>query len=223
MHFSVPKLRDIQKATAKQAVTEDTMPIEDIKRIAAFGMAFFEDQIICSTAVFSYPELKILEKRTLVKKAPMNYIPTFLCFREGPLILESYYNLETEPDLLLIHGHGIAHPYRAGLATYVGTELEKPTIGVASKLIEGVEEKDGKLYLEGEEVGRAIKPTQYANKIYINPGNRISIETAEKIVSKMIMPPHKMPEPLHMALKFANKAKKELIKKPKEIINEITE
>ena len=210
MHFSTGKLRDMQKKVAKEIQLDDSLSKEDIKRIAAFDMAFVGDKIVCATIVLSYPDLKIIEQRYLVKTAPMNYIPTFLCFREGPLILESYYNLESEPDVLMIRGHGIAHPYKCGLAAYVGVELAKPTIGVASRLLEGVTEENGKLMQNGEEVGRAIKPTKHANFIYVNPGNMISIEMAEEIVTGLVQPPHKMPEPIHIAHKMANKSKKKL-------------
>ena len=222
MHFSIGKLKDIQKKMAKEAKIESAIELENIKTIAAFDMAFIGERIVCASAVFTYPELKLIEKRYLVKKASMNYIPSLLCFREGPLILESYYNLESDPDVLIIRGHGIAHPLRCGLATFVGVELAKPTIGIASKLLVG-EVDDGKIILYDQEVGRAIKPTKYASNIYINPGNLISIDDAEKIVTGLIKPPHKMPEPLHIARKLANKMKKQLKEEKLESAGKIAE
>ena len=37
----------------------------------------------------------------------------------------------------LIDGHGILHPRKCGLASYVGITIDKPTIGVAKNLLCG--------------------------------------------------------------------------------------
>jgi deoxyribonuclease V len=39
--------------------------------------------------------------------------------------------------VLLIDGHGILHPRKCGLASYVGIMIDKPTIGVAKNLLCG--------------------------------------------------------------------------------------
>ncbi len=45
----------------------------------------------------------------------------------------------------------------------------------------------------------------------MSPGNNISIASAEKIVLKYIVPPHKLPEPLQLAGKYARKIADELL------------
>ena len=209
MLFSAAKLREMQEKLAEQVVLEDSIPLSKVKKIAGFDVAVHEKQLVCAVAVMSYPKLELVEKKVLVKREPMPYVPTLLAFREGPLILESYYNLESEPDVIMIDGHGIAHPYNAGLAAYVGVELAKPTIGVAKALLVG-EQKDGDIVFEGEVVGKAVKTREFARPVFVSPGNMISIETAAELVKKCIVPPHKIPEPIHIAHRLADAKREEL-------------
>ena len=47
-----------------------------------------------------------------------------------------------------------------------------------------------------------------ANPVYVSPGHNISVQSSLEIVRKCMRLPHKMPEPLHLAHKFANRVKK---------------
>jgi len=214
MLFGAAKLREMQEKLAEQVVLEDSIPLSKVKKIAGFDVAVHGKQLVCAVAVMSYPKLELVEKKILVKREPMPYVPTLLAFREGPLILESYYNLESEPDVIMIDGHGIAHPYKAGLAAYVGVELAKPTIGVAKNLLVG-EQKDSDIIFEGEVVGKAVKTREFARPVFVSPGNMISIGTAAELVKKCIVPPHKIPEPIHVAHRLADAKREELAAKGK--------
>src|SRR3989338_1550541 len=87
-------LRDIQHTIAKEVVLRNELPIENIKTIVAFDCATLGSKIVCAAIVVEFPSMKILEKQHLVKTAPMPYVPGYLSFREGPLILELAYKLE---------------------------------------------------------------------------------------------------------------------------------
>ncbi len=203
-HVSFGKLKDQQSQIAQQFSAEDGLKPDEIRYIAGFDVAYFGNKCVCSVVVLDYKTFEVVEKKFLVTKTPMNYVPGFLAFREGPPICQVYYDLECEPDVLIVDGHGIAHPLKAGLATFVGVELGKPTVGVAKTLLVG-EEKDGLIMLEGEVVGKAVKTKEHANPLFVSPGNMVSIETAAEIVKHCAIPPHKLPEPLHQAHRFASK------------------
>ena len=206
--FSFGKLKDMQVQVAQQVVLEDGIKPEDIKYIAGFDVAYEGDTCFCAAVVLDYKTMQVVEKKVTVTKVPMNYVPGFLAFREGPPICQAYYDLEYEPDVILVDGHGIAHPVKSGLAVFVGVELGKPCIGVAKGLLVG-EAKDDVIILEGEVVGKLVKTKEHANPLYVSPGNMISIESSAEIVKHCVVPPHKMPEPLHIAHRFADKSLKE--------------
>lgn len=199
------KLRAVQRKVAEHASAKDVIDTGSIKTIAGFDIAFYDDKIICAAVILDAKTMQVLEAKTSVSNAPMQYMPAYLAFREGPAIMQTYFDLELEPDIIMIDGHGMAHPLKCGLATYVGVELEKPTIGVAKKLLIG-DAKDGKIVAGDETIGLAVATKEYARPVYVSVGHNISLESAAKIVRQCIVFPHKMPEPLHQAHRLANYA-----------------
>ncbi|RLE45183.1 hypothetical protein DRJ22_04955 [Candidatus Woesearchaeota archaeon] len=205
------ELKSIQRKVAKEVLTDDTIKPENIKLVAGFDVAYAKDKAVCACAVMDIKEMKVVERKHIVTKIPMNYVPGFLAFREGPPIAQLFYELEADPDVLLIDGHGIAHPQKCGTASFVGVEVAKPTIGIAKGLLFG-EVKDDKI-MNGEEIiGALVKTKEHAKPLYISAGHMISLETAIDLVKKLVVPPHKMPEPLHVAHRIADKTAQELKK-----------
>ena len=43
--------------------------------------------------------------------------------------------LKNQFDVIITDGHGILHPRKCGLVSYVGITFDKPTIGVAKNLL----------------------------------------------------------------------------------------
>ena len=199
MGINAGKLQDMQKKVAKAVRLSDEF--EEIKLIAAFDTAFVGDKVVCGAVVVKADTMEVVEKKFSVSRAPMPYVPGLLAFREGPPILQTYYDIEHDPDVLLIKGHGIAHPMKCGLATYVGVELAKPTIGMAKRKLVG-EVQDENMLINGKVVGKIVKTKDHANPLFVSPGNMISVETAAELVKKSVIHPHKLPEPLHIAHRY---------------------
>ena len=149
-----------------------------------------------------------LEEKYASSTKTIPYIPGFLCFREGPAILEAFNKLENKPDLIMIKGHGIIHQ-RLGLASYVGIILGLPVIGIANKLLYG-EIKNNKIYIDGKLKGYELKTKEHGNPIYISAGNKITVTKSLELVKQFIKSPHKLPEPLFLAQKYIKKVIREL-------------
>lgn len=200
------KLRELQRKIARQVTLRDRIKIGDIKTIGAFDVAYNDTKGICVGVVCDFETMEIMERSYSIEELKIPYMPGYLAFREGPLIIESYSKLKQKPDVILVEGHGISHFIRCGLATYVGVSLDKVCIGVAKNLLVGEIINDA-IYIKGEIRGFLLKTKEQANPIYISPGNGVSIKSSLEIVKKC-MKRHKLPEPLHLAHKYSNKLKK---------------
>ena len=145
------------------------------------------------------------KKEIITKKMRVSfpYIPTYLAFREAPLIGELVKELH-EDIVLMVDGNGILHPRRFGLASYVGVEYNLPTIGVAKSKLLG-EVAGEKIMCNGEQVGCFVKSGR-SKGIYISPGHRVSMKTALQIVKNHLK--YKNPEPLRLAHIYANKLRR---------------
>lgn len=162
------------------------------------------NSLLCAVVVCEFPSMKLLEYKRYLLSDPLPYRPGFEAYREMPAIIEAYNQLEQEPDVLLVKGAGVNHPQRFGIASHLGLVLNHPTIGVDDKCLWGKVEK-GKIILESEIVGFEITTREFSNPIYAAPGHLISLGSALNIILQSVQPPHKMPEPLHLARKMARK------------------
>lgn len=123
------------------------------------------------------------------------YTSGYFAYYEGPLLVECLKELAKEiklnPALIIVDGHGIAHPRRFGIASWLGLELNIPTIGCAKKPLIKYESILGKqkgsiapMLLEEEVVGVALRSSTGVKPIYISPGHLISIENTIFIIKK---------------------------------------
>src|SRR5256712_10702783 len=147
--------------------------------------AYEGDTAFVAASVWDATNMEIIETATTVDGVSTKYVPGFLGFREGPLLVRIAEKIRQKPDVFLIDGQGVAHPRRFGLACHVGLALERPTIGVAKSRLYGKTD-DGKILdPEGVEIGRIV--TTHGRKFYVSVGNRISLGTASNVVEKSII------------------------------------
>lgn len=202
--MTLKTLRKIQVEISKKVIEKDDF-INEI--VGGASNSFLNNKIISCVVVY---HKKIIEKKHVIMPIPFKYIPGFLAFREGPAIIACYKKLKNKPNILLIAGHGSIHPLKAGLANYVGVSLNICSIGIAKKLLRGSEIRNNKVYVNNELRGVELKTRPYSKPIYISVGNKVSLSTAIKVVKKQLKG-HKLPEPLFLANKYANKIRKKII------------
>ena len=160
-----------------------------------------------------------METQTTVCVTKFPYIPTLLAFRELPPALASLKKLKTNPDIILVDGHGRAHPRKYGFACHLGLVTKKPTIGIAKNLLFGsLKRENKKIYItENQEViGEVITTKEGCRPIYVSTGNMISLEKAEIIV-KHLAQNNRIPAPLRIAHNKATLCRKELDQKKEPI------
>ncbi len=174
-----------------------------IKLIGGVDQSYKGDKIISALVVIDAQTLDIVEKVYAVSIAPLPYIPGFLSYREMPVILEAFAKLEKKPDLLMVDGNGILHPRRIGIACHIGIILDIPTVGVAKKLLCGKEKGDS-VELDGEKRATIIRTKEHAKPLYVSPGHKISMKNAVDLVNTLVKLPHKLPEPIYLAHRYAD-------------------
>ncbi len=131
------------------------------------------------------------------------YIPTYLAFREEPLI-SSVLKEAKEDIVLLVDGNGIMHPRFFGLASHIGVVNDVPTIGVAKSLLAGRVMGD-RVFIDDVHVGYFVKSGRKKG-IYVSPGHRVSMDSSLRIVKKCLK--YKNPEPLRLAHIYANRLRR---------------
>ena len=133
------------------------------------------------------------------------YIPGLLSFREAPAILAALAQLERLPDVLIIDGHGIAHPRRFGIACHLGVLLDMPVIGCAKSILVGRVAQLGEaagstasLVDKDECVGMALRTRAGVKPVFVTVGNRVNLETAVCFVLSCGRG-YRLPEPTRLA------------------------
>ncbi len=135
----------------------------------------------------------IIEIHTVRKRVSIPYIPTYLAFREEPVVREIVKHFGKDA-VYMLDGNGVLHPYRMGLATYVGVKNNVATIGVAKSLLCGTV-KGGIVYMDGEPVG--VEMRGRGKPIYVSPGHLTTLKTAADIAQKLRK--YRIPEPTRLA------------------------
>ncbi len=179
-----------------------------IDYIAATDAAYINDANItlCVIVIFNYPQLKLLHVTRHATGTKFPYIPGLLYLREGPVITETFKKLRIQPDIVIIDGHGIAHPRGIGLASQIGLLLDKPTIGCAKSILYGryeepAREKGSKSILydnQHKPVGTVLRTRENVRPVFISPGHLIGIHESADIILNCLGR-YRIPEPLRMA------------------------
>ena len=139
-----------------------------------------------AAVLLDLPDLRVAEIRVYKGKPGFPYMPGLLSFRETPLVLGALEQLETEPDIILADGQGIAHPRRFGIACHLGLLTDTPAIGCAKSILRGKPEgelaPDRGSYVDlvdkGEVVGAAVRTRKSVRPVYVSIGHKISLGSA---------------------------------------------
>jgi deoxyribonuclease V len=202
--FSIPKAHKAQAHLSKKIITEDRLP-EKIRLVAGVDVAYAGESAIGTVAVLDYESLELVEQQTATCSAKMPYIPTLLSFREIPPAVACIKRLKRQPDVFLVDGQGLAHPYRCGFASHLGVVTGKPTIGVAkSRLIGKPTAIGGEVFLvdNGQIISAVVTTKEGVKPVFVSIGHLTSLETAVRIVRHCVRG-SRIPEPLLQAHKIA--------------------
>lgn len=160
-----------------------------------------------AACAFDYKTLEPLDVAVADMPTPFPYVPGLLSFREIPALVQAVERLAVVPDLILMDGHGIAHPRRIGVATHLGLVLDIPTVGCAKKRLTGRYEPPGNeagstsdLVDEktGEVIGKMVRTRTGVKPMFISPGHLMNMSTAVRHVLHLSRG-YRLPEPTRRA------------------------
>ncbi|HED03846.1 MAG TPA: hypothetical protein ENI60_03655 [Candidatus Fraserbacteria bacterium] len=153
---------------------------------------------------------RLLDFQTLQSEINFPYIPSYLSFRELPVLLALLSQTRQSgllPDVLMVDGNGILHPRGAGIASHLGVLLDLPTIGISKSLLCGQVDLSGMKRGEAREIrdakransiiGAALKTGERSKPIFVSIGHRIDLDSAIELTWRLAL--KKLPEPIRQA------------------------
>jgi deoxyribonuclease V len=188
-----------QKEISEKIINRDT--VNRIEKICGVDVSYKDDVAYCS-AVIMNKSFQLIAAVNHKCKVEYPYVPGLLFLRESGPVLDTLallkYESKSDFDILLIDGHGILHPRRCGLASYIGYIIDKPTIGIAKNLICGSLVTDQFIEYCGNVLGYRIKK-EGKKPVYISVGHKISLAKSVRIIEEITRDTERMPEPLRIA------------------------
>jgi deoxyribonuclease V len=184
-------------------------------RIAGVDVAYKKDegQSVATVAVLAYPSLELVESSVAKATTPFPYVPGLLSFREIPPILEAIQTVSEPIDMILVDGHGRAHPRRIGIASHLGIWLEKPTIGIGKSRLCGSYQEPGQrrgsqseLVHQGEVIGKTLRTRTGVKPVFVSVGFGIPLEQCIEWTLRVTLK-YRLPEPIRFADRLAARYK----------------
>jgi len=193
----------LQRRLAGKVLRERTFG--ELSSVAGVDIGLRGDTAVAAVVRMAFPSLEVEEVATARRPVDFPYIPGLLGFREVPAIVQAFEKLAEIPDLLLVDGHGLAHPRRFGVACHLGVELDLPAIGCGKSRLIGEFREPGRrrgcrtqLRDRGEVIGHVLRTRDGVRPIFVSIGHRIDLETATRIVLRCGKG-YRLPEPTRAA------------------------
>jgi len=214
--MDLKELEKIQLDCSRKVILEDRF--EKLELVGGMDLTFEDIKKTPTRAWASLVVLELKSLRPIYQKVvegvvDFPYIPTFLAFREMPLMLELYKEAKVRADVYFIDGQGIAHPRGCGIASHFGVETNTPTVGVAKTILVGkAQEPSSKrgsfspIHYRGKVVGAVLRTKDNTAPVYVSPGHMISLNTALELVLKTCL--YRIPEPTRLAHNLLQKVRK---------------
>ncbi len=207
----IEKLKNEQINLSKKLHLRDKKPISKIRYVAGIDVTFTDiwsnptKGIACITVLDIKNNFKEIETVFAEKEIDFPYIPTFLAYRELPVILEAYEKLTSKPDAFIVDGMGILHPRKLGIAAHFGVVTDTISVGCGkSKLVGDFKEPPNRpkayspVYVDGELRGYIVRTKKNTNPVFVSPGNNISVFSSVQL-TLLCLNGYKLPEPTRLA------------------------
>ncbi len=197
----------------RSQVKVEPLRLDEIRLVAGVDASYHQGMIFAAAILFKFPSQEIVDQTVADMPLEFPYIPGLLSFREAPAILTALAQLSKSPDVLIVDGHGFAHPRRFGLACHLGVWLDLPSIGCAKSILVGEHAPLGseagssaQLTTKGEVLGVALRTRRNVKPVYLSIGHRVDLESAVEVILASGKG-YRLPEPTRQAHFLAKEAR----------------
>jgi deoxyribonuclease V len=212
--LKIPQATEIQKHLREQLnVKERKLRITSIAG-ADISLNLFSTTIYAGIILLSFPQLQPIAYSLVKSKTRFPYVAGYLAFREVPALVKAWEQMDQKPDVLVVDGHGIAHPRRLGIASHFGTLTGQTCMGCAKKILFGkFKEPNSKkgsyspIMDKDEQIGFAFRSKDKVAPVYISPGNLLGLNNSLEII-KQCLGKYRIPEPTRLAHNLVNQFRK---------------
>lgn len=206
----------VVEATSIQKRLRENLNISSLKKEihiiggADISLNRFSEVIYAGIVLLDYQTLTPIAYSLIKSKTTFPYVPGYLAFREIPALMIALDQLELKPDIIMVDGHGIAHPRRMGIAAHFGTLMSIPTMGCAKKKLYGKYEEPPllkgaytTLQAKDELLGFVLRTKDKVSPVFVSPGNNMGFDECLQI-AKHCMGKYRLLEPTRRAHEHVN-------------------
>ena len=216
-------LKREQLSLRKKLNLRDSIKLDEVRYVAGIDLTYLDVWknptigIACAVVLDLMNDLNVVEVEYAIKSVDFPYIPTFLAYRELPLVLEVTGKLENPVDVFMLDGMGIMHPRRMGIAAHFGVVQDVVSLGCAKSYLVGDYKEPANVFgdyrpvfVDGELRGFALRSKKNARPIFISPGNNITPHSALKL-TLLCLDGYKVPKPTRLAHNYLQQYRKNLL------------
>lgn len=212
--LKVPEATRIQhELREKLVIGEQNLHVQTIGG-ADISLNLYSTTIYAGIILLSFPDFKPLAYSLVKGETRFPYVPGYLAFREVPALVQVWEQMQQKPDVLVVDGHGIAHPRRLGIAAHFGTVTGQTSLGCAKKILYGKFEEPGPnlgdhsaIYDKSEQIGFAFRSKAKTAPVFVSPGYGLGMQNCIDII-KQCTGKYRIPEPTRLAHELVNKFRK---------------
>lgn len=177
---------------------------------ADVSLNLYSTTVYAGIVLMRFPGLVPFACSLVKSEVKFPYVPGYLAFREVPPLVKAWEMLEQKPDVLVVDGHGIAHPRRMGIASHFGVVTGQPGMGCAKKILYGNYAEPGNeagnfsaILDKNETIGYALRTKKNCKPVYVSPGQYMDLESCKNLILNY-MGKYRIPEPTRWAHHYVN-------------------
>lgn len=179
---------------------------------ADISLNMFSDVVYAGIIILRYSDLQPIAYSLVKGRTKFPYVPGFLAFREVPALMEAYEQIPVtfKPDVVMVDGHGVAHPRRMGIAAHFGVLAGVPAMGCAKKMLFGKwlepapEQGAYTSIMDQDEIlGYALRTKNKVKPVFISPGHNMTLPDCLSIANHCTGR-YRLPEPTRRAHEYVN-------------------